>query len=67
MINTKNIIFASRQVEKMAKFERKQEHSLYFSRRKTLRKQTITFNFRIIDGHIELPNCMLLFDKSAVT
>jgi len=22
------------------------------------------FNFRIIDGHIEFPYCMLLFDKS---
>jgi hypothetical protein len=24
----------------------------------------ITLNFRIIDGHIELPYCMLFFDKS---
>jgi len=34
MINKKNIIFASTQVQKMHKFER----YLYFSRRKTLRK-----------------------------
>jgi hypothetical protein len=26
--------------------------------------ETITFNFRIIDGHIEFPYCMLFFDKS---
>ena len=30
------------QVQKMAKFERKQQNYLYFSRRKTLRKSTIT-------------------------
>ena len=38
MINKKNIIFASTQVQKMAKFERKQQNYLYFRRRKTLRK-----------------------------
>ena len=26
--------------------------------------ETITFNFPIIDGHIEFPYCMLFFDKS---
>jgi hypothetical protein len=29
-----------------------------------LRKSTITFNYRIVDGHIEFPYYMLLFDKS---
>jgi len=38
--------------------------NLNFDRRKTLRKSTITFNYRIVDGHIEFPFCMLLFDKS---
>jgi hypothetical protein len=42
MINKKNINFANTQVQKMAKFERKQQNYLYFSRRKTLRKSTIT-------------------------
>ena len=37
---------------------------LNFDRRKTLRKSTITFNYRIVDGHIEFPYYMLLFDKS---
>jgi len=36
------IIFANTQVQKMAKFERKQQNYLYFSRRQTLRKSTIT-------------------------
>ena len=66
MINKKNIIFASTQVKKMSKFERKQQNYLYFSRRKTLRKETITFNFRIIDGHIEFPYCMLFNDLSSL-
>ena len=42
MINEKNIIFASTQVQKMAKFEKKQHNYLYFSRRKILRKSTMT-------------------------
>jgi hypothetical protein len=37
---------------------------LNFDRRKTLRESTITFNYRIVDGHIEFLYCMLLFDKS---
>jgi hypothetical protein len=40
------------------------QKDLNFGRRKTLRKSTIAFNYRIIDGHIEIPYCMLLFDKS---
>jgi hypothetical protein len=32
---------------------------------KNLRKSTITFNYGIVDGHIEIPYCMLLFDKSS--
>jgi len=32
--------------------------------RKTLRKSTMTFNYRIVDGHIEFPSYLLLFDKS---
>ena len=32
--------------------------------RKTLRKSTITFIYRIVDGHIEFPYYLLLFDKS---
>jgi hypothetical protein len=36
---------------------------LNFDRRKTLRKSTITFNYRIVDGHLEFPYCMLLFDQ----
>ena len=35
-----------------------------FNKRKTLQKSTITFNHRIVDGQIEFPHCMLLFDKS---
>ena len=42
MINKQIIIFASTQVQKMAKFERKQQNYLYFSRRKILQKSTIT-------------------------
>jgi hypothetical protein len=47
----------------MSKIVTKQNY-LNFDRRKTLREKTITFNFRIIDGHIEFPYCMLFFDKS---
>jgi hypothetical protein len=32
-----------------------------------LRKSTIIFNYQIVDGHIEFPYSMLLFDKFAVT
>jgi len=39
------------------------QNDLNFDRRKTLRKSTITFNYRIVDGHIAFPYCMLLFDK----
>jgi len=27
-------------------------------------EKTITFYYRIVDGHTEFPHCMLLFDKS---
>jgi len=37
---------------------------LNFDRRKTLRKSTIPFNYRIVDGHLEFPYYMVLFDKS---
>ena len=37
---------------------------LNFNNIKTLQKSTVTFNYRIVDGHIEFPYCMLLFDKS---
>jgi hypothetical protein len=29
-----------------------------------INNKTMTFNFRIIDGHIEFPYCRLFFDKS---
>ena len=50
-------------IKDMSKIVTKQKY-LNFDRRKTLRKKTITFNFRIIDGHIELPYSRLFFDKS---
>jgi len=37
---------------------------LNFGNRKTLRKPTVTFNYRIVDGYIEFPYCMQLYDKS---
>ena len=40
------------------------QNDLNFDRIKTWRKSTITSNYRIVDGHIEFPYCMLLFDKS---
>ena len=52
-----------RDINEMSKIVTKQKY-LNFDGRKTLRKSTITFNSRIIDGHIEIPYCMLLFDKS---
>ena len=52
-----------RDIKDMSKIVTKQK-DLNFGRRKTLRKYTITFNFRIIDGHVEFPYFMLLIDKS---
>ena len=52
-----------RDIKDMSKIVTKQKY-LNFDRRKTLRKKTITFNFRIIDGHIEFPYYRLFFDKS---
>jgi len=57
------IIFAFRDIKEMAKIVTKQK-DLNFDRRKTLWKSIITFNYRISDGRIEFPVCMLLFDKS---
>ena len=57
------LIFPARDIKEMTKIVTKQ-NSLSFDRRKTLRKSTITFNYRIIDGHVDVPFCMLLFDKS---
>ena len=34
------------------------------AKRKTSRKSTITFNYWIVDGNIEFPCCMQVFDKS---
>jgi hypothetical protein len=54
-----------RHINEMSKIVTKQK-DLNFDRSKTLRKSAISFNFRIIDGHIEIPHCMLLFDKHAL-
>jgi hypothetical protein len=65
-VPTLNIIWSflyARAINEMSKIFTKQKY-LNFDRRKTLRKSTITFNFRISDGHIEIPYCILLFDKS---
>jgi hypothetical protein len=43
----------------MSKIVTKQKYLNFVDRRKT-----ITFNFRIIDGHIGFPYCRLFFDKS---
>jgi hypothetical protein len=48
----------------MARIVTKQQNGLNFGRRKTLWKSSLIFNYRIIDGYIEFPNCMLLFDNS---
>ena len=61
-VPTLNIILHDRDIKEMSKIVTKQKY-LNFDRRKTLRKWTITFNFRIIDGHIEFPYCRLFFDK----
>jgi hypothetical protein len=65
-VPTLNIIWSfvnAHDINEMSKIVTKQK-DLNFDRSKTLRKSTISFNFRIIDGHIEIPYCMLLFDKS---
>jgi hypothetical protein len=65
-VPTLNIIWSflhDRDIKDMSKIVTKQKY-LNFDRRKTLRKRTITFNFRIIDGHIEFPYSRLFFDKS---
>ena len=65
-VPTLNTILSSlhaRNFKEMAKIVTKQ-NDLNFDRRKTLRKSIITFNYRIVDGHIEIPYSMLLFDKS---
>ena len=54
-----------RDFKEMAKIIIKQ-NDVNFDRRKTLGKSTITFNYRIVDGHFEFPYCMLLFDKSNI-
>jgi len=48
MINKKNIIFASTQVKKIAKCERKQQNYLYFSRQNFFESLTDTLNFRTV-------------------
>jgi hypothetical protein len=53
----------ARAINEMSEIVTKQK-DFNFDRRKTLRKSTLTFNFRIIDGHIEIRYCMLSFDKS---
>ena len=58
-VPTFNIIWSflhDRDIKDMSKIVRKQKY-LNFNRRKT-------FNFRIIDGHIEFPYYRLFFDKS---
>ena len=50
--------------KEIAKIVKTQQNDLNFDRRKALRKSTITFKYRIVDGQIEFPYCMLLFDKS---
>jgi len=62
-LNTKWWLLHARDFKEMAKILTEQQNDLNFDRRKTLRKSTITFNYRIVDGHIEFPYCMLLFDK----
>ena len=65
-VPTLNIIWSflhDRDIKDMSKIVTKQKY-LNFDRRKTLRKLKITFNFRIIDGHIEFRYYRLFFDKS---
>ena len=62
-LNIKWSVLYARDINEMSKIVTNQK-DLNFGRRKTLRKSTIAFNYRIIDGHIEIPYCMLLFDKS---
>jgi hypothetical protein len=50
-------------IKEMSKIVTKQK-DLNFGKRKSLRKYIMTCNFRIIDGNIELPYCMLLYAKS---
>ena len=57
-----NLILPGRDIKEMAKIVKKQK-GLNFDRRKTLRKSTITFNYRITDGH-DVPFCIVLYDKS---
>jgi hypothetical protein len=65
-VPTLNIIWSflnDHDIKDMSKIDKKQKY-LNFDRIKTLRKKTITFNFRNIDGHIEFPYYRLFFDKS---
>ena len=50
-------------IKEMSKIVTKQK-DFNFDKRKTLWKYIITSNFRIIDGNIEFPYCMLLYAKS---
>jgi hypothetical protein len=63
MIN-KKISFCKHASSKMAKFERKQQNYLYFSRRKTLRKSTIHVNYWAVDRSNTFPCYKQLFEKS---
>ena len=65
-VPTLNIIWSlvhAHDINEMSKIVTKQK-DLNLDRSETLRKSTISFNLRIIDAHIEIPYCMLLFDKS---
>jgi len=57
------LILLGRDIKEMSKIVKKQK-GLNFDRRKTLRKSTITFNYRITDGHVDVPFCIVLYDKS---
>jgi hypothetical protein len=63
-LNTKCSFLHALDFKEMARIVTKQQNGLNFGRRKTLWKSTLIFNYRIIDGYIEFPNCMLLFDNS---
>jgi len=47
----------------MVNIFRKQQNNLNFGRRKTWRKSTITFNYWIVDGNIELPYSTQIIDE----